>query len=420
MQPKESKPVKTCLKCKVKPSEVNIRENYPLCKECFLSFIQHKFRTSIGQSRSIKRGENVLIALSGGICSRGLLDIFFNYHKGAENPKSGKVQKFKNITIGFIDESSLLGTNSNLDTINNIVKLYNLPLISQSLEDIFSPIFTNSSEYNEIVKITNDTDKNDIYKKLESVKDDNHMTNKEKLLTLFNSISSDTVKEDLLKHIKITLLNFMAKKAGCSILCLGDSSTKVANNVISYTSKGRGFSLPLDIGLEAKLMKEIMMIRPIKTLLFKELEQYVVYNNLEVINEKVNTEAEINKSIDLIANRFISELQENFPSTVTTIVSSANKLSINTSIGSENNCALCLAPRRKNAESWYHNHTISKVEDTSVYTNDKLDEDTENQDKVIPPEYKHFCFNCQIILNSIDSEAKDVFLPPYVSESIYC
>jgi len=42
-------------------------------RECFLSFMQHKFRTNVGQAKKIKKGTNVLIALSGGDCSRFVL-----------------------------------------------------------------------------------------------------------------------------------------------------------------------------------------------------------------------------------------------------------------------------------------------------------------------------------------------------------
>jgi len=35
--------------------------------------MQHKFRTNVGQAKKIKKGTNVLIALSGGDCSRFVL-----------------------------------------------------------------------------------------------------------------------------------------------------------------------------------------------------------------------------------------------------------------------------------------------------------------------------------------------------------
>jgi len=39
--------------------------------------MQHKFRTNIGQAKKIKKGVNVLIALSGGDCSRFVTTFFF-------------------------------------------------------------------------------------------------------------------------------------------------------------------------------------------------------------------------------------------------------------------------------------------------------------------------------------------------------
>ncbi|OUM60219.1 hypothetical protein PIROE2DRAFT_14074 [Piromyces sp. E2] len=93
----KKKKIIKCLKCKTKPYEINIRENYPLCK------------TNVGQARKIKKGTKVLIALSGGDCSRALLDIFYQYHKGAENPKSGKIQRFSEIAVAYVDDSIITG-----------------------------------------------------------------------------------------------------------------------------------------------------------------------------------------------------------------------------------------------------------------------------------------------------------------------
>eukprot|EP00833_Pecoramyces_ruminatium_P012585 jgi/Orpsp1_1/1186617/evm.model.d7180000051997.1 len=244
----KKKKIVNCLKCKTKPHEINIRENYPLCKECFLSFMQHKFRTNIGQAKKIKKGVNVLIALSGGNCSRGLLDIFYKYHKGAENPKSGKIQRFNDIAVAYVDDSIITGIN-NVEKIKEIVTPYDIPLIVTPIEDVFKISLDNNENNSNIFNIVKNGDKKEF-----TITQNSNINTKEAIKELFDSTPLLADKECLLNNLRLVLLNSMAKNSNYPVLCLGDSSTKTAIDVISYTCKGRGSSIPLDVGNESELI----------------------------------------------------------------------------------------------------------------------------------------------------------------------
>jgi len=405
----KKKKIVNCLKCKTKPYEINIRENYPLCKECFLSFMQHKFRTNIGQAKKIKKGVNVLIALSGGSCSRALLDIFYNYHKGAENPKSGKIQRFKDIAVVYIDDSIVTGEN-NVETIKSIVAQYNIPLIIRPIEDVFTISLNDNENNSNILNVIKNDDKKEIILSPNDTTIDTKVAIKE----LFDSIPLLADKEALLNNLRLVLLNYIAKESEYPVLCLGDSSTKTAIDVISFTCKGRGSSLPIDVGSESELVKGVITIKPGKTLLEKEFIQYNEYVGLTTVPKKEFSDSERAKSIDLVSLDFITDLQTNFPSTVTTVVSTANKLNLNQENYTSHPCSLCLCPIRKDSEKWYASHAISEIKDIHDYNYDHTE-----VYKDIPIYYQNLCFNCQIILESIQPKAEQtVHLPPYIASNM--
>ena len=46
-----------------------------LCKACFSETCTHKFRSTIGKSKQVKRGCRVLVAVSGGASSSAMMDM---------------------------------------------------------------------------------------------------------------------------------------------------------------------------------------------------------------------------------------------------------------------------------------------------------------------------------------------------------
>lgn len=63
---------------------------------------------------------------------------------------------------------------------------------------------------------------------------------------------------------------------------MADSSTRQAIKMISMTSKGRGYSIPLDIGVENDTsFPDLAILRPMKDILSKEIGLYNRFCNLE-------------------------------------------------------------------------------------------------------------------------------------------
>lgn len=64
----------SCMKCPEKAA-VLVRNNDPFCRTCFLEYVVHKFRATIGKARVIHQGQRVLLAVSGGSASCAMLDL---------------------------------------------------------------------------------------------------------------------------------------------------------------------------------------------------------------------------------------------------------------------------------------------------------------------------------------------------------
>ena len=64
----------SCMKCPEK-AVVLVRNNDPFCRTCFLEYVVHKFRATIGKARVIHQGQRVLLAVSGGSASSAMLDL---------------------------------------------------------------------------------------------------------------------------------------------------------------------------------------------------------------------------------------------------------------------------------------------------------------------------------------------------------
>merc|ERR1712023_280006 len=65
----------TCMKCKVNKPVLVIRVNDPLCEQCFLTYVTHKFRSTLGKSKLVQPNDGVLLAISGGHSSMALLHL---------------------------------------------------------------------------------------------------------------------------------------------------------------------------------------------------------------------------------------------------------------------------------------------------------------------------------------------------------
>ncbi|OZJ02183.1 hypothetical protein BZG36_04321 [Bifiguratus adelaidae] len=329
----------TCIKCKTRPSTVVLR-HVQYCKDCFLFATTGKFRSAFGKSAiSNTTGHKAMVAFSGGPSSRALLHLMKGFqHVGSH--QSGQKRLFDELVICHIDETAAFNGSSTLDMARVVVdtEYPDFTFHGQLIEDIYEDEALSSID------------------------------KKEKLRQLFAQAGSLTAKEDLLWHIKMHLLVKAAQKLGCTRLILGDSATRIAIKVISFTAKGRGYSLPLEIGGDIHgLYPNLVILRPLKDMLAKEI---AIYDHSQgLLNSLVpatnfSTMAPPTASIDRATEEFIVGLDRDFPSTVSTIVRTASKLKLASSMNGQSRCALCHMPIQSGSKDWKQRITVQSTQCT--------------------------------------------------------
>uniref|UniRef100_A0A8D8YRW4 Cytoplasmic tRNA 2-thiolation protein 2 n=1 Tax=Cacopsylla melanoneura TaxID=428564 RepID=A0A8D8YRW4_9HEMI len=135
---------------------------------------------------------------------------------------------------------------------------------------------------------------------------------------------------------------------------------------------GKGAHVPLDVGFSDDRTGDLITLRPLRDFSSKEVIYYNLFNDLAAIHvpslatlvsaaihvpslatlvstiihvPSLATLAEPLGSLQKAAESFVSDLQTNFPSTVSTVFRTADKLSLDfSSLDPAKNCALCKAP----------------------------------------------------------------------------
>ncbi|KAI9286277.1 hypothetical protein BC943DRAFT_276584, partial [Umbelopsis sp. AD052] len=166
------------------------------------------------------------------------------------------------------------------------------------------------------------------------------------LKALFQHIGKNSAREDIYWHLKMNMLYRRAQKEKCDFIFLGESSTRQAIKMISMTSKGRGYSAALDVGSDNTITYQNMtIIRPMKDMLAKEIAVYNRNHNIDgfvIPTTNWSTKATSKSSIERLTEEFITGLDRDFPSTVSTVSRTASKLTVSNDLDVGNKCAICL------------------------------------------------------------------------------
>ncbi|KAJ2996112.1 Cytoplasmic tRNA 2-thiolation protein 2 [Globomyces sp. JEL0801] len=185
----------------------------------------------------------------------------------------------------------------------------------------------------------------------------------DRLTQSMNSLTSLSSKEDILNIYTLQALHAQAKKQNCNVIFLGDNSTLLAIRVISNTSKGRGLNLPSDMAVET-VIDDMLVVRPIRDILAKEVAFYNRYRNLEhFLHPSLTTTMNSKASIDKLTADFINGLESEFPSTVSTITRTAFKIKSHVAESENVNCPICNGPI--DSASGFSKIESAKITDTN-------------------------------------------------------
>ncbi|XP_034880503.1 cytoplasmic tRNA 2-thiolation protein 2 isoform X1 [Mirounga leonina] len=348
-----------CVKCTEGLPVVVIRAGDAFCRDCFRAFYIHKFRAVLGKNRLIFPGEKVLLAWSGGPSSSSMV---WQVLEGLSRDSAKRLRFVPGVV--YVDEGAACGQSredraKTLADVKLILQTLGFPWHVVTLEEVFAlpPSVLRCSAQEPVGTVGT-------YKvAVDSFLQQQHMlgaegvggspssaqgeaqpsqpctqdpqdlagpplaAQTEALSRLFGSVKTLTAKEELLQTLRTHLILHVARTHGYSKVMTGDSCTRLAIKLMTSLALGRGAFLAWDTGFSDERHGDVVVVRPMREHTLKEI---AFYNRLfavpSVFTPAIDTKAPEKASIHRLMEGFLLRLQAQFPSTVSTVYRTSEKL----------------------------------------------------------------------------------------------
>ncbi|CAD6999336.1 unnamed protein product [Ceratitis capitata] len=283
------------------------------CKSCFLNYVNHKFRATVGSSKAVPRDAEVLVVYDGSAESVVLLDML-------KTAKSGS--NFKKLHCHFkviiVDDYELRNKALNaLDYETYLQEMKDTMLSDSKTECYITNLRSDPHQMPYNIK--------DIDHYLARKLDDENMFS-----IMYSNIRTSTNRKEFIKIYLKKLLASMAQHLKCNYVFIPTININIAADFLSSIALGRGSSVGLDVGfVDDRLENGIRIMRPIKDLSVPEVNLYLRACNLKSCKQYNESSPGTADSIQGITESFIKNLQKNFTSTVSTIIRTGNKIAYN-------------------------------------------------------------------------------------------
>ncbi|MPC17619.1 Cytoplasmic tRNA 2-thiolation protein 2-A [Portunus trituberculatus] len=323
-----------CRKCASAVAEVVLRVRDAYCRDCFLAYFTHKFRSTIGKSKQIHPGDRILVGLSGGASSTALLHLI---REGLQE-SSHKKLRFDPVFL-YVDECVLCGSmDEGCDHVHKVV---------EQVASLGFQCYVAALEQVMALQPVLPVLRTQEWKEMKHTVDENL---RKKFCELFTSCKSASAQQDLHDQLLQTVLRQCAHSLGFRKMFLGDNSTTLSVRILSQVALGRGSQLPARVHFKAP-SQSVEVYRPMRELLENEILHYLNLQDITVLRPP--TFQPKNTSIASCTEEFVRSLQNDFPATIPTIFRTGDKLVSTTtqaekehdssadSLTSDDFCALC-------------------------------------------------------------------------------
>ncbi len=314
----------TCRKCNESKVAVKLKFKEAQCEKCFLAYVRHKFRASLGSTKIVGRGSTILIVYDGRPKSSVLLDML----RFAFFQDTYKKLHFEPHVL-YIDDSALFNlTNeqrcNRLQRVKMLLDQFGFKAYGTSITDSVNSI-QNYDEYLSQATANNNLD--------------------DEFKAKFSSIRSHTSADDYIGNIRTNIIRNIASILNANFAFTSEIESDLAKIFLTNVTLGRGGSVCQDIAF-CDTRGDVPIIRPIRNLDIVEVDHYIRFNKIECLDvNEINIDNLFEKSLQNVTNLFIDELQSNFSSTISTIFRTGDKISGITvdksEIVVEGNCTFC-------------------------------------------------------------------------------
>lgn len=317
----------SCRRCAEADSAIVVR-NEPLCKSCFTRYVQSKVIKRMESFRvrnaSQDKTRTLLLPLSLGSASMALLHVLSQYLKG-QVERTGRT--------GFALHVLHIYTTETDSPVWDVIKArypehsYSIVSLSHAM-DLHSvrALFPPSSDSQEA---------------------------ETSLAHLLASCTTATSRADMHSILRSRLVVAHAIEHDCECVVWGHCTTRLAEQVLAETAKGRGFALHLTSS-EGYSSHGISSYHPCRDLLRNELSSYgtMLEPALPALPEEINTTVSSKQTtIDALMQQYFTSVEADHPSIVANVVRTADKLRGDGLDLAEQHCELCEMPLRGKAPS---------------------------------------------------------------------
>ncbi|XP_040109620.1 cytoplasmic tRNA 2-thiolation protein 2 isoform X1 [Oryx dammah] len=338
-----------CVKCKEGLPVVVIRAGDAFCRDCFKALYVHKFRAMLGKNRLIFPGEKVLLAWSGGPSSSSMV---WQVLEGLSRDSAKRLRFVPGVI--YVDEGAACSQSpedraKSLAEVKLVLQTTGFPWHIVALEEVFSlppsvlrcsaqePVGTEGAykaAVDSFLQQQHALGADGVERQSQHCTQDPHSptgppttAQTQALSRLFDSVKTLTAKEELLQTLRTHLILHVARNHGYSKVMTGDSCTRLAIKLMTSLALGRGAFLAWDTGFSDERHGDVVVVRPMREHTLKEV---AFYNHLfavpSVCTPALDTKAPEKASIHRLMEAFILRLQAQFPSTVSTVYRTSEKL----------------------------------------------------------------------------------------------
>lgn len=349
LQPSRPGREQKCVKCKEGLPVVVIRAGDAFCRDCFKAFYTHKFRAVLGKNRLIFPGEKVLLAWSGGPSSSSMV---WQVLEGLSRDSAKRLRFVPGVI--YVDEGAACGQSAadrakTLAEVKLVLHALGFPWHVVALEEVFGlplsvlrhcasePAGTGAAykvavdhflqQQCALGAEREEQLSHPCPKDPEPPAAPPTATQTEALCRLFDSVKTLTAREELLQTLRTHLMLHVARTHGYSKVMTGDSCTRLAVRLLTSLALGRGAFLAWDTGFSDERHGDVVVVRPMREHTLKEV---AFYNRLfavpSVFTPAIDTKAPEKASVHRLMEAFLLRLQARFPSTVSTVYRTSEKL----------------------------------------------------------------------------------------------
>ncbi|XP_020804739.1 cytoplasmic tRNA 2-thiolation protein 2 [Drosophila serrata] len=293
-----------CAKCGTSSSELyKLSFRTPECRTCFLNYVRHKFRAALGAAKVLPRDSEVLLVLDGSAESLVLMDMLHF----AQTQNTFK-RLHCNARVVYVEDQTLQQGDS--------VDVESLQALSQQYEPFEFHVIELGAPASS----------------LRTIKEYSPTASKEigRLAIKLEKLRSLTARQDYLQQERKNLIASVAQQLHCSHVFESSISVDLATQLLTTIALGRGGSAALDVALlDDRLAGGVKLLRPLKDLNEQEVQFYVHAQRLKPLLKsclRYGQERGEAASLQNLTSAFVTNLQQNYASTVSTVFRTGDKI----------------------------------------------------------------------------------------------